>query len=428
LLKKKREKDLSIELINGSIIMFGGTDDGSFVGQGGGGYLLGEASLHKSDAMGYIAPIQEESDAFVISQGTMRGKQNHLYRLFEANCGRNEWFSQWLLPEATKMYYWKGGEIDLNPELEGRISPYTGRLYRNIQDLVDSRKISHALARQEFLNEAVLSNEDGYYAYEYREAKKSNRIGAGLPDPNLPVYTFWDIGKGEARNNTDAMAMWMVQFPDNDLPSPKRIQMIGFHETRGGVWADHARTLREIGYEYGGHFAPWDIKMGRAGLDGNNLQWAREAGIEFTPVPQRNFGIMEGIELCRRAWSLVSFSRGSAMDGAERLSEYREKRDRDGNYMGKPEHSSRSSNVADSFRTLVEALNKKMVRYDPPNDATQASQSIEILTMRHAGEGPKEIDVKPMLCGKGVGVTRRTKEEIIRQRKEKIERRRQIRT
>ncbi len=225
--RQKWENDLSIELINGSLIMFGGTDDGSFVGQGGRGYLLAEASLHKTDVTGMIAPIQEESNAFLLLQGTMRGKQNHLYKIHEANKNRPGWFTQWLLPEQTKMYYWVGDGMRLNPELQGKISPYTGRPYTNIQDLVDSAKISYSLARQEFLNEAILANEHGYYIHEYEIAKNEGRIGRGAHDPTLPVYTFWDLGKGTAANCTDAMAMWLVQFPLNDLPNPKKIRLIG---------------------------------------------------------------------------------------------------------------------------------------------------------------------------------------------------------
>ena len=166
------------------------------------------------------------------------------------------------------------------------------------------------------------------------------------------MYTFWDLGKGTAAKCTDAMAVWFVQFPHNDLPEPSSIRLIHFEETRGGVWADHATNLREKGWEYGGHYAPWDINSGKAGMAGNNLLWAKEAGIEFTPVQRRGQGIMASIELCRRIWKKVEFAKGTATEGAERLSEYHEKKDREGNHMGIPEHDSNASNVADGFRTM----------------------------------------------------------------------------
>jgi len=131
---------------------------------------------------------------------------------------------------------------------------------------------------------------------------------------------------------------------------------------------------------------------------------------------------MTAIEICRRMWSKVEFSAGTATDGAERLSEYQEKKDRDGNHMGIPEHSSAASNVSDGFRTMVEALDKKIVQYNPPNDATQGDTAVEVLTMSRAGGG-KPIEKKPMLCSKGEGKTQKTLADIKRIRNEKRQKR-----
>ena len=214
------------------------------------------------------------------------------------------------------------------------------------------------------------------------------------------------------------MAVWLVQFPHNDLPSPTSIRLIEFEETRGGVWEDHATRLRERGWEYGGHYMPWDINKGAAGLSGSNLQWAKSAGIEFTPVQRRGHGIMAAIELCRRLWGVLEFVEGTAVDGAERLSEYHEKKDRDGNYSGAPEHDSRSSNVSDAYRTMVEALDKQIVRFNPPNDMTQGDKQVVVLTMSRKGGG-RPIEEKPMLCSKGEGKTQKSIADIKRIREEK---------
>jgi hypothetical protein len=340
----KSEKNLSVRFPNGSLIRFSGTDDLSFVGQGGYGYGISEDSIHRPDVTSYISPILEEANAWLIRQGTLRGKQNHLYKAICTGFKSEAVFTQWLTPEITKAYCWVGGKVSVNPELLGRINPLTKRPYLNVQDLVDIGEISYSLAYREYLNRATNNTDDGYYSNEYEIAKNEGRIGRGAHIPDLPVYTFWDLGKGTAANCTDAMAMWLVQFPDNDLPNPKKIRLIGFEETRGGVWEDHATLLRGKGYEFGGHFMPWDINKGAAGVSGNNLLWAKEAGIEFTPVQRRGQGIMSAIELCRRAWALLEFAPGTATDGAERLSEYHEKKDREGNFLGVPEHDSNSCN------------------------------------------------------------------------------------
>jgi len=363
----KHEKDLKITYPNGSVMQFSGTDNLDFVGQGGAAFGISEYSLHRSDVTSYISPILEEANAMMILQGTLRGKQNHLYKNFEKNFGAEDWFTQWLVPEITKQYYWVGDGLNINPELAGTINPETGREYTNIQKLVDSGEISYALARQEFLNEAVLNNESGYYAHEYARAKDGGRLNDAKYEPRLPVYTFWDLGKGTAQKCTDAMAVWFVQFPDEDLPKPKRINLIGYEESRGQTWAEHARLLNSRGYMYGNHYAPWDINKGIAGVEGNNLQWARESGIEFTSVPRRGHHIMQSIEICRRAWQYAHFAAECA-DAVDTLASYHEKVNREGVGMGVDEHDA-SSNNADAFRTMCEALDKGMVAPKNMNDS-----------------------------------------------------------
>lgn len=366
LVASKHEKDLKIVLINGSVIQFSGTDNLDFVGQGGYGYILSEYSLHRPDVTSYISPILEEADAFLVMNGTLRGKQNHLYQSFETNFSNPSWFTQWLTPDITKQYYWSGDDIQINPELKGVINLETGRPYRNIQDLVDSGEISYALARQEFLNEAVLNNEKGYYAHEYKAAMNDGRIGSAKYDHTLPVFTFWDLGKGTAQKCTDAMSVWYVQFPKDDLPKPSKISLIDYEESRGQAWSEHARKLNSKGYMYGNHYAPWDINKGIAGVEGNNLQWAKESGIDFVPVPRRSNGIMNSIEICRRKWKICSFSE-KTFDTVDSLASYHEKTDRNGIGMGVPEHDN-SSNLADSFRLMCEAIELGIVRQKASQD------------------------------------------------------------
>ena len=121
----KNNTDLKLTLINGSTVNMGGTDNLDFVGQGGYGYALSEFSLHKEEVTGFLAPILDEGNSFIIMNGTMRGKKNQLYQMYEANKNNPNWFCEWLTPEDTKRYYWISDEINLNPELQGKIDPYT---------------------------------------------------------------------------------------------------------------------------------------------------------------------------------------------------------------------------------------------------------------------------------------------------------------
>ena len=370
----KHEKDLKITYPNGSVLQFSGTDNLDFVGQGGAAFGISEHSLHRPDVTSYISPILEEANAMLILQGTLRGKQNHLYQQYEKNYDNPDWFTQWLVPEITKQYYWVGDGMSINPELQGVTNSETGREYQNIQKLVDSGEISYSLARQEFLNEAVLNNERGYYAHEYAKCRDDGRLHDADYDPRLPVFTFWDLGKGTAQKCTDAMSVWFVQFPDDDFNNPKRIHIIDYEESRGKAWAEHARLLNSKGFMYGNHYAPWDINKGIAGIDGNNLQWAKESGIDFTAVPRRGYSIMNAVEICRRRWNGLHFTSKCA-DAVDMLASYHEKTDRNGVGQGVPEHDN-SSNCADAFRCMCEALEKNMVT--PKNQSNDFSWVDEI--------------------------------------------------
>ena len=126
-----------------------------FVGQGGYGYALSEFSLHKEEVTGFLAPILDEGNAFILMNGTMRGKKNQLFQMYQANKDNPDWFCEWLTPEITKRYCWVGDDMNLNPELLGQQDPLTGKQYLNVQDRVNSKMISYSLARQEYLNEMI---------------------------------------------------------------------------------------------------------------------------------------------------------------------------------------------------------------------------------------------------------------------------------
>jgi len=362
----KREKDCSIILPhNGARIQLGGTDDLSFVGKGGKGYAMSEFSLHKNEVTGFIAPILRQSDATFMANGTLRGRENQLYKMLMLNKNNPEWFVQWLRPEQTKCYCWVGGEYNINPELVdriGQIGPNYGKIF-NVQDDINSGLISMTLARQEYLNEPVIASENGYYEHEMAIAKGERRIfNTDVKyDRNEPVFTFWDLGKGTAHNSTDAMSIWFCQCPDRDYENPRRVNMFDYHESRGRDWAFYAQMLNSKGYWYGNHYAPWDIAKGMAGHEKTNRDYAKDRGIEFQTV-SRNATLNLDIEDCRRFWPVVNIGNSAeCIHGTELLQSYHEKTDKNGIGVGKPEHDA-SSNCADSYRTMVRAFVTGMVR------------------------------------------------------------------
>jgi hypothetical protein len=334
---RKNNSDFFLDLINGSRIKIDGTDNLNFVGQGGSGYVLSEFSLHKEEVSGFLAPILTEGSAFVIFNGTLRGKANHLWRLYDNNKDRKDWFTQWYTLEDTKTAYWVGDGVCINPELAGQINPYDGKEFKNIQDDVDSGIISYAMARQEYLNEAVAQVENSYYGHELELLRNEGRFG-NVASSNSPVYTFWDLG------TSDATSIVFAQIVDG-----KPI-IIDYHESTGKKIEDYAVVVNSKNYRYGGHFAPHDVS--KRMLFGDLVTRAKEVGIDFRRVPKTN-SVLEDIEICRRMMRNV-YIHERCQDLMEHLDAYRE------GSSGRPVHDAHSHG-ADAFRTMVMAIHLNLV-------------------------------------------------------------------
>lgn len=354
------------------IVQFAGSDGLDFVGQGGASYTLSEFSLHKAQVTGFIMPILRQANAPLRMNGTIRGRDNQLWKMLEANKDNPKWFTQWLRPHQTKCYCWVGSDQNINPELLDHIGERgpNGTPIFNVQDDIDSLVISYAEALQEYINEPILSSDKGYYGNEFRVARGEGRIDSKdvKYDRNLPVFTFWDLGKGNSYKNTDSMVIWYVQFPDEDYPQPKKWNIIGRHESTGKDWAFYAQELNRTGYWFGNHFAPWDIVKGQAGHGVKiNLDYALERGIRFEKV-RRSGRINEAIEVCRRCFGRCHFSDDPEVSrGAEYLASYHQKTDRNGVGIGSPDHDM-SSNTADAYRTIVRAWELEMIYPVANND------------------------------------------------------------
>ena len=334
---QKQFSDFFLDLINGSRIKIDGTDNLNFVGQGGSGYVLSEFSLHKEEVSGFLAPILTEGSASVIFNGTLRGKSNHLWRLYENNKDRKDWFTQWYTLEDTKTAYWVGDGVSINPELAGKINPYDGKEFKNIQDDVDSGIISYAMARQEYLNEAVSQVENSYYGHELQILRNEGRFG-NVASSNSPVYTFWDLG------TSDATSIVFAQVVDG------KPLIIDYHESTGKKIEDYAVVVNSKNYKYGGHFAPHDVS--KRMLFGDLVTRAKEVGIDFRRVPKTN-SVLQDIEICRRMMRDV-WIHERCQDLVEHLDAYRE------GSAGRPVHDAHSHG-ADAFRTMVMAIHLNLV-------------------------------------------------------------------
>tara|TARA_E500000305_G_C3988209_1_gene220567 strand:- start:318 stop:1217 length:900 start_codon:yes stop_codon:yes gene_type:complete len=220
--------------------------------------------------------------------GTMRGKRNQLYRMYEANRNNPDWFCEWLKPEETKRYYWISDEVTLNPELQGKIDPLTGLPYLNIQDRINSKMISYSLARQEYMNEALSDVANSVYGYEMSKLEAEGNIQIANHNNN-PVYTFWDLGMD------DPTAIVFATIDDANI-----VKIIDYYENTGHEIKHYLDIINEKKYNYAGHYMPHDAKKRMGNTGTNILDFCRtQYGFEARPIPKTN-SVRDDIEIVRR--------------------------------------------------------------------------------------------------------------------------------
>ncbi len=94
----------------------------------------------------------------------------------------------------------------------------------------------------------LVAIEGAYFATEMRAARLEGRIGPVKHNPNLPVYTFWDIGMN------DKTCICFMQ------PHGPWHLFIDYYENAGEGLGHYAHVLQQKPYTYAAHYLPHDGK------------------------------------------------------------------------------------------------------------------------------------------------------------------------
>ena len=183
-----------------------------------------------------------------------------------------------------------------------------------------------------------VAQEGAYYARAFAQVYQENRICRVPYEPDLPVYTAWDLGM------SDETSIWFFQF------FGKEVRVIDYYENNGEGLPHYARVLREKGYRYERHFAPHDIAVRELGSGVSRMETARKLGINFERI-RTNLDVMGGIEACREILGYCWFDEGKTETGRKALENYKKEWDEKHNcYRTSPLHDW-CSHGADAFRT-----------------------------------------------------------------------------
>jgi hypothetical protein len=373
LIASKRDDDMSIRLTNGSLIQLVGADRiDSLMGSNPVGVNLSEFALMKPSVWDYLSPILNENDGWANFITTPRGR-NHAFDLFKsmvdaANNKGAQYFVQVLTVDDTrKPLLDSSGEpvIDRtgNPIMVPVISPDAIQEQRDLN-------VPEEIIQQEYYCSFEAGMVGAYYSEAIAKLEKEGRAVRDLTmyNPELPVYTAWDLGF------SDAMAIWYFQI------DKQRINVIEYNEFVGRSiieccyivngkweslrddcgWSDDtvSKTMslyqHHEGYKYKTHFGPHDLKNTEISIGVSRWSVAKQHGIKFKLVPKAD--VQSGIDLVRRLLINVHFDLTRTNDGVRALKEYHKQwNETKQMYEEKPCHDW-SSHGADGFRYLAQGI------------------------------------------------------------------------
>ena len=183
-----------------------------------------------------------------------------------------------------------------------------------------------------------------YYAKHLDAAEMDNRITNVPWEPNLEVFTSWDLGIA------DSTAIWYGQKAKHE----KYIRIIDYYESSGEGLIHYIKELKNKPYIYSHHYLPHDVKVRSVNSDGNlNSRLDVLNGHGLRPTVIGRLSVMDGIEAVRALIPRCYFDRGRCAAGLKLLRAYhRQFNSRTNDYHDRPHHGI-ESHCADAFRMLA---------------------------------------------------------------------------
>jgi len=311
-IKKIRESELSVELVNGAkVSIFGADNPDSLRGLYFDGVILDEFGDMRPSMWGeVILPTLVDRRGWAVFIGTPKGK-NHFYEIVKRSQEEEGWYSSILSVNDTGLF------SDL--------------------DIADFRRqMSDEQFRQEFLCDFTAAITGAYYA-----KLLESPVAGPAYDPDLPVFASADLGY------TDSTAFWFWQeYPDGEC-------LIDYEEADNQALSYYFDLLQYKSYKYDTIWLPHDAVA-------KTLQTGRSTVEQFihAEFPVRiapRLAIQHGVDAARKVipgvrWDLEN---PRVLQGLDALRSYRRKYDEIKKiYQDAPFHDW-TSHCADAFRQFA---------------------------------------------------------------------------
>jgi hypothetical protein len=315
-------------------------------------------------------------DGLVFIESTTEGRDGAFYEIStEAKTAQDE--GRKLSPLEFKLHFaswWDAAEYELDPDgiiITPQDAEYFEQVEAKIGRKLNQRKRAWYVTtrRQTFAGDKQMmfqeypstfeeafsvSMEGTYYAIQLAAARNNGQFKHHIPVlPNVPAYTFWDIG------NSDGTAIWVMQKLGMEW------RCIRFKEGWGEPYSHFAQWLQSLGLMWGTMFLPHDADHVRQGQSTNKSpkQMLEELmpGVRFEIVP-RIADINWGIQQTRDVFPMLYFDETECKEGIIHLENYRRKwNDRQACWSSDPDKAGGHSEAADSLRQFAQAYAGKLI-------------------------------------------------------------------
>lgn len=325
LIARISNQEMSIKLINGSIIQLAGADKNpdALRGTNPAGCVMSEYAQFDATFWPMImAPIFRANNGWAIFNSTPDGP-NHYYDLVKRVGNNPEWL------------------IDIkNIRDTGVMSE------QDVQNEIDSGLLTKEQADQEYYCKFNTQASGSVLGDLILKAKDTGRVGNYDYDPSRYVDTYWDLGIN------DDTAAWFVQRDG------ARYNVVDYYEGQGQAIRAYVDMLQEKGYRFRYHFLPHDGNQRHHGIDqvlttaemfDILLQESKLGKTIICPKPSRKVHAINGL---RSMFNAFHFHEPTVRVGLRKLEMYRRKFDAKRNvFSTEPVHDG-SSHAADAFLNI----------------------------------------------------------------------------
>ena len=348
------ETELRCDLPNGARISIDGADNPKGLR---GGYfddlIIDEAAdISRSFWTLVLRPMLADRQGWVMFTGTPQGMNNLLYDVYQQALADRE------ADEESGGAASPAGSV--RPERAERAqSQWACFVFKASETgYLDEAELARARAdmsedeyNQEFECSFAAAVRGAYWSREIDALEAAGRVGRVPFEPELEVYTAWDLGMD------DAMSIWFFQIERGGSSGQWRV--FDYYEHSGEGLEHYADIVlcRNPGHwsygqkrRYARHIGPHDIMVRELGTGKSRFEVARSFGIRFAPC--RNLPVIDGINAVRRQLAFCRFDAERCREGLLALRQYRKSYNEKMDMYGKPVHDW-TSHPSDAFRYAV---------------------------------------------------------------------------